>query len=65
MTGSSAALTFEPLPVDDPQRRRPDISEALAILGWKPRVSLAEGLRSTIDHFRERVAAGPQRAAAE
>ena len=38
---------------DDPQRRRPDISRARAILGWEPRVSLEEGLRNTIAYFRK------------
>lgn len=40
---------------DDPQVRRPDISKAKRVLGWEPKVSLADGLARTIDYFRERV----------
>jgi UDP-glucuronate decarboxylase len=43
---------YLPLPADDPQRRRPDISRAQALLGWAPQVPLREGLRSTIAYFR-------------
>ncbi len=41
-----------PLPVDDPRRRRPDIGRAQALLGWRPRTALVDGLRQTIDWFR-------------
>lgn len=41
---------------DDPQRRRPDITKATSVLGWQPRVSLAEGLQATIDYFRGELA---------
>jgi UDP-glucuronate decarboxylase len=51
MTGSKSQLEFRPLPPDDPRQRRPDISLAERSLGWTPRVSLAEGLRPTIDYF--------------
>jgi UDP-glucuronate decarboxylase len=51
-TGSDSPLVYKPLPVDDPQRRRPDISRAKAVLGWSPSVPLAEGLDATIAHFR-------------
>jgi len=51
-TGSSSELEFRPLPVDDPQVRRPDIGVARAVLGWEPAVPLVEGLRRTIPHFR-------------
>jgi dTDP-D-glucose 4,6-dehydratase len=40
-----------PLPVDDPRRRKPDISRAKAILGWEPKVSLQEGLEATAEWF--------------
>ena len=40
---------FEPLPVDDPQVRQPDITRAEQILGWSPEVSLDEGLRRTLE----------------
>ena len=50
--GSSSPIVFKPLPVDDPQTRQPDITQARERLGWEPKVSLAEGLRSTIAYFR-------------
>jgi dTDP-glucose 4,6-dehydratase len=53
LTGTTAPIEFRPLPEDDPKIRRPDISKARAILGWEPRVPLDEGLRRTIDYFRE------------
>jgi len=51
MTGSNSVIDYKPLPVDDPRVRQPDISRARNILGWEPRVSLAEGLQKTIDFF--------------
>jgi len=51
MTGSSSKIVHEPLPKDDPTRRRPDISAARASLGWEPRVPLEHGLRETILYF--------------
>ena len=50
-TGSK--LVFEPLPKDDPKRRKPDITLANKLLGWKPVVPLREGLAKTIAYFRE------------
>jgi dTDP-glucose 4,6-dehydratase len=47
----SHPIVFEPQPQDDPQRRCPDISKAKRLLGWEPKVPLAEGLRMTIDYF--------------
>lgn len=52
LTGSRSELKREPLPVDDPVRRRPDISRAKEILGWGPRIPVEEGLRRTVDYFR-------------
>lgn len=52
LTGSRSAVRREPLPADDPVRRRPDITRAKGLLGWEPKVSLDEGLRSTIEYFR-------------
>jgi dTDP-glucose 4,6-dehydratase len=49
VTESRSEIVFEALPVDDPQQRRPDISRARDLLGWEPKVELAEGLRRTID----------------
>lgn len=53
LTGSDSEIVFEPLPVDDPTRRRPDISRARELLGWEPRVPLREGLRSTLEWYRK------------
>ena len=52
-TGSSSEITFKPLPVDDPKVRQPDISLAKKILGWEPKVSLEEGLKKTLEYFKE------------
>ena len=51
-TGSASAMVNRDLPEDDPKQRRPDISKARRLLGWEPRVPLAEGLRLTLDYFR-------------
>lgn len=50
-----AEIIFKPLPQDDPRRRRPDITKAKTLLGWQPTVPLQEGLRMTIEDFRERI----------
>jgi dTDP-glucose 4,6-dehydratase len=52
VTGSESELVFEPLPADDPRQRRPDISLAERVLGWRPRVALREGLERTHDWYR-------------
>ncbi len=51
-TGSKSTLTTLPLPQDDPKQRRPDISLAQKALGWKPTISLREGLKPTVGYFR-------------
>ena len=48
---ASSSIIFESNRVDDPERRRPDISKAQQVLGWQPRVSLEAGLRRTIEWF--------------
>jgi dTDP-glucose 4,6-dehydratase len=58
ITRSRSRISYEPLPPDDPKVRRPDISRAARLLGWAPRVSLADGLAMTIDYFRQGLAAG-------
>jgi dTDP-glucose 4,6-dehydratase len=52
VTGSSSELVFEPLPVDDPTQRRPDISLARRLLKWEPEVGLEDGLARTAGWFR-------------
>ena len=52
LTGSRVPLVERPLPTDDPERRRPDISLARERLGWEPQVPLREGLARTIAWFR-------------
>lgn len=55
MVGSRSKIIYKPLPVDDPRRRRPDITQAKALLGWSPKVELATGLRRTIAYFDEQL----------
>ncbi|MET1088933.1 MAG: UDP-glucuronic acid decarboxylase family protein [Arthrobacter sp.] len=52
ITGSSSAIEFHRRPVDDPTRRRPDISLAASVLGWKPQVSTEDGLQQAVRYFR-------------
>ena len=53
LMGSNFDLVFEPLPADDPRKRRPDISKAKKVLGWEPTVRLEDGLRETVEYFRQ------------
>jgi UDP-glucuronate decarboxylase len=54
LVGQNARMVREPLPVDDPARRRPDITRARALLGgWEPTVPVEDGLAATIDYFRK------------
>ncbi len=55
LTGAASPVFHEPLPVDDPARRRPDITLAREVLGWSPTVGLRDGLARTIEWFRERI----------
>jgi len=50
--GTKSTIVHEPLPEDDPKRRRPDITKAQTILGWNPVVDRAEGLARTLEYFR-------------
>jgi dTDP-glucose 4,6-dehydratase len=57
LLGSEVPIVFKPLPQDDPKQRCPDIGKAKRLLGWGPKVNLDEGLRLTLDFFRQQVAA--------
>ncbi len=54
ITGSSSKIIHEPLPVDDPMQRKPDITKATELLGWKPEIELREGITKAAAYF-ERV----------
>ncbi|HXW17907.1 MAG TPA: UDP-glucuronic acid decarboxylase family protein [Candidatus Acidoferrales bacterium] len=56
LTGTKAEIVFKPLPQDDPKQRCPDIAKARRVLNWEPKISLAEGLRLTLEYFQEKVA---------
>ena len=60
-TGTSSRITYGVLPTDDPRRRRPDISRAMQLLGWAPRVDLSQGLDATITWFEEELNRDVQR----
>jgi dTDP-glucose 4,6-dehydratase len=55
VTGSPSPIVHQPLPVDDPKVRQPDITLARTRLGWEPQVPLEEGLRRTVEDFRQRL----------
>ncbi len=56
MAGGKSRIVFKELPEDDPKLRRPDISRAMEVLGWRPRVERAEGLKRTMQYFRQKLA---------
>ncbi len=51
LLGNTAGIEFKPLPTDDPQRRRPDITRAKEVLNWEPKISLEVGLQKTFEYF--------------
>ncbi|PYL52099.1 MAG: NAD-dependent dehydratase, partial [Verrucomicrobia bacterium] len=51
--GARSTIDYKPLPVDDPKVRQPDISRAKKILGWEPKVQFEEGIKKTIEYFRD------------
>ena len=53
LTKSKSKIIHMPLPSDDPQRRRPNISQAKTVLGWEPKVDLEDGLGKTISYFKD------------
>ncbi len=58
ITGSTSEIVHEALPVDDPAKRRPDITRARTELGWEPQIQLREGIERTVAWFREELARG-------
>jgi UDP-glucuronate decarboxylase len=56
LTGSSSQILQQPLPQDDPKQRRPDITQAKAMLNWEPKINLEQGLIKTIDYFKQVIA---------
>lgn len=55
LTDSDSEIVFEELPKDDPQVRQPDIKKAKEVLGWEPKYNRKEGLKKTLDYFREKI----------
>ena len=55
LTDNPAGIRFEPLPVDDPQQRQPDITKAQQCLGWSPQVDLRSGMTQTVEWFRNQL----------
>jgi dTDP-glucose 4,6-dehydratase len=55
LVGSRSKIVYRPLPVDDPKQRQPDITRARTLLGWEPKISLEEGLRTAIEYFKTKV----------
>jgi len=53
LSGSRSAISHQPLPEDDPRRRRPDITRARELLGWEPRTRVREGLQKTLSYFAQ------------
>jgi dTDP-glucose 4,6-dehydratase len=55
LAGATSEIVFKPLPQDDPKVRQPDITRARSLLRWEPKVGRAEGLKRTMDYFRQKV----------
>jgi dTDP-glucose 4,6-dehydratase len=55
LTGSKSKIVFEPLPKDDPKQRQPNITKAKEILGWQPTIDRSEGLRRTLEYFKQHI----------
>jgi UDP-glucuronate decarboxylase len=60
LTGSKSPIVFVPAACDDPRQRQPDITRAMRLLDWRPRIELEEGLGHTIDYFRCTLDGGPR-----
>jgi dTDP-glucose 4,6-dehydratase len=57
ITGSTGGITFTELPIDDPKVRQPDITRARKLFGWEPKIDFENGIRTTIDYFRDKLKA--------
>ena len=55
ITGTKSSIEYKPLPVDDPKVRQPDIARARKVLGWEPKVDFDDGIRKTIEYFKEHI----------
>ena len=55
ISGSKSQIVYRPLPEDDPKVRKPDITRARTLLGWEPKVALADGLQKTLEYFKTKV----------
>ncbi len=55
LTGSTSKIVYEPLPQDDPKQRQPNITKAQNILGWNPKVDRKEGLKRTLEYFKQHI----------
>ncbi len=55
LTGSKSKIVYEPLPQDDPKQRQPDITKAKELLGWEPKVDRHEGLKRTLEYFKQHI----------
>ena len=55
LTGSKSQIVYRPMPEDDPKQRKPDITQAKAVLGWEPKVQLEAGLKQTIEYFAKQL----------
>jgi len=53
LSGSDSKIEFRELPIDDPKQRQPDITRARRLIGWEPEVELEDGLRMTLEYFRQ------------
>src|SRR3954452_8230822 len=56
LSGTKSKVEFRPLPTDDPKVRKPDITKARKLLGWEPKVLRRDGMKRTLDYFKEQVA---------